>query len=290
MSKTIPAQLLTHLQQDSTTLATCWRITRFDSTVYRFTDHDEELVVGAETFKPTAGYSASAVQSTSDMSVDNLEIVGIIDDVDIDENDLIAGLFNDAFVEIFMVNFEDTTQGILELRSGWLGDVTLLRGRFVAELRGLAQRLGNTIGESYSWLCRAELGDSRCQFNFSSLPGYTYTGVPLSSVIDQQTFILGTHAAADAATGWWNQGKMTWTAGLNTGLSMEIAGWDTTTNIMALFAPMPFTIQPTDQLEVFAGCDKSIGTCSAKFANVLNFRGEPFIPGIDRVMRYVIRA
>ena len=33
-------------------------------------------------------------------------------------------------------------------------------------------------------------------------------------------------------------------------------------------------------------CDKSIATCSAKFANVANFRGFPNIPGQDAVLRY----
>ena len=35
-----------------------------------------------------------------------------------------------------------------------------------------------------------------------------------------------------------------------------------------------------------AGCDKRIATCSAKFANVANFRGFPSIPGQDAVLRY----
>ena len=35
-----------------------------------------------------------------------------------------------------------------------------------------------------------------------------------------------------------------------------------------------------------AGCDKRIATCSAKFANVANFRGFPNIPGQDAILRY----
>ena len=35
-----------------------------------------------------------------------------------------------------------------------------------------------------------------------------------------------------------------------------------------------------------AGCDKRIAICSAKFANTVNFRGFPNIPGQDAVLRY----
>jgi uncharacterized phage protein (TIGR02218 family) len=38
--------------------------------------------------------------------------------------------------------------------------------------------------------------------------------------------------------------------------------------------------------QVTAGCDKLFATCRGKFANQLNFRGFPHIPGNDYVMRY----
>ena len=35
-----------------------------------------------------------------------------------------------------------------------------------------------------------------------------------------------------------------------------------------------------------AGCDKRLETCRDRFANALNFRGFPNIPGQDAVLRY----
>jgi hypothetical protein len=32
------------------------------------------------------------------------------------------------------------------------------------------------------------------------------------------------------------------------------------------------------------GCDKTLPTCFAKFNNVVNFRGEPLVPGLDRML------
>ena len=46
----------------------------------------------------------------------------------------------------------------------------------------------------------------------------------------------------------------------------------------------------TDSFIARAGCDKRMATCTAKFANVANFRGFPKIPGQDAVLRYASRG
>ena len=35
-----------------------------------------------------------------------------------------------------------------------------------------------------------------------------------------------------------------------------------------------------------AGRDKRLDTCVDRFVNVLNFRGEPYVPGADLMMSY----
>jgi uncharacterized phage protein (TIGR02218 family) len=34
------------------------------------------------------------------------------------------------------------------------------------------------------------------------------------------------------------------------------------------------------------GCDRRLATCAGRFANVANFRGEPWLPGNDLLTRY----
>jgi uncharacterized phage protein (TIGR02218 family) len=43
-------------------------------------------------------------------------------------------------------------------------------------------------------------------------------------------------------------------------------------------------LAPGQTFSVTAGCDKALGTCRAKFANAVNFRGFPHMPGNDFVM------
>ena len=52
---------------------------------------------------------------------------------------------------------------------------------------------------------------------------------------------------------------------------------------LELWQPMAHAILPGDTFIVTAGCDKQFATCQAKFANGVNFRGFPQIPGNDFV-------
>lgn len=164
MPKSIPAALKAHLQQEVTTLATCWKVTRKDGQVYGFTTHSSDLVVDGVTYKASTGFLPTTAESAADLSVDNMECTGIIDSVDIKEEDILAGKWDGAKVEIFMVNWQDPSMGKIILPGwGWIGEITLRNGKFVAEVRGLAQALQQTIVELISPLCRANLGDNRCK-------------------------------------------------------------------------------------------------------------------------------
>jgi uncharacterized phage protein (TIGR02218 family) len=47
---------------------------------------------------------------------------------------------------------------------------------------------------------------------------------------------------------------------------------------------MPYTIETGDRFTIVAGCDKSSKTCIEKFNNIINFRGEPDVPGTDKIL------
>jgi uncharacterized phage protein (TIGR02218 family) len=271
--KSLSANLANHIAGETTTLVTCWKITRTDAAVFRFTDHVEDLVVSGDTYLAATGYTASAVQSSADLAVDNLEIDGVLDATTITEGDLLAGLWDYAAVEIFRVNYAATADGVLWLRKGRLGQIRLNRATFVAELRGLAQALQQTIGEVYSPSCRANLGDTRCGFNLASV---TVSGV-VTGVTSRSVFAA---SARTEATGWFDGGLLTWTSGANNGRSMEVKLWTLAGTVFTLALPMVGTIAIGDTFSVYPGCQKRVYTdCRDKFANIVNFRGEPFVPG-----------
>ena len=167
--KSISGPMAAHLQGELTTLATCWLVTRIDGRWFAYTDHDQPLTIGGITYQPNLSYTCTAIRTSSDLSVDNIEAQGVMDSSQITDADLRAGLFDHAAVQIFAVNWADLTMGIVKLRSGWLGKVAVTQNKYQAELRGLTQALQTKRGNCYSPTCRADLGDSKCQVNLGAI-------------------------------------------------------------------------------------------------------------------------
>ena len=151
-----------HLRSGATTLATCWLLRRSDGAKLGFTDHDRALSFDGCVFEPQAGASGSALEASSDFSVDNSEIEGALSSAHLSAEDLAAGRYDGAEVEIWRVNWASPEQRVL-LRRAVLGDVTRKGGAFSAELRGLSARLDRVEGRVFGRLCDAVLGDARCR-------------------------------------------------------------------------------------------------------------------------------
>ena len=155
------------------------------------------------------------METKDKFSVDNLDVAGILDAAAITEADIMAGKYDFAEIEIFMVNVTDLTQGSVTHRRGWLGEVSLKNGQFVAEVRGLAQKLQQNIVELYSPTCRAVFGDGRCKVNLAS---YTVGGT-VNTITSRQVFISN---SMTQAAGYFSGGEIRWLTGANAGRRMEI--------------------------------------------------------------------
>lgn len=273
--RVISPQLESHFEGGMTTLATCWRITRQDSVDIGFTDHDEMITFDSLDYDSIAGFTPTTVESKSNMSVDNLDVEGQVFPSKITEEDLLAGLYDYAEIEIFVVNYTDLTQGKLVVKRGRLGEVTLNSQMFQAEVRGLTQHLSQTIGDVFSPSCRAILGDSKCKV---ALAGFTVS-TTVTEITNSQTF-KASALAEDA--GWYTGGEVEWTSGNNDGRRMEVKEFASTQVVLAL--PMGKSIQVGDTFDIIAGCDKTRETCQSRFSNIINFRGEPDVPGTDKLL------
>jgi uncharacterized phage protein (TIGR02218 family) len=171
------------------------------------------------------------------------------------------------------------------LAEGVLGEIKRDGPVFTAELRGLSDRLTQDTGRLFATTCSADLGDARCKFDLT-LPAYRGSGV-IAAVTAVSAF---TASGLDAyADGWFTAGKLTFTAGANAGSSVEVKTHrNNTAVVFSLWQAMPQPIAAGDAFVVTAGCDKAFATCHGRFANVVNFRGFPHIPGNDFVMSYPV--
>jgi uncharacterized phage protein (TIGR02218 family) len=297
--KVISAGLLGHLAQDTTTLATCVKVTRRDGLVLGYTTHDLPLTfdcdgLGAVTYEPQGGYKRSAIESQLGLAADNLELEGLIQDDAITEEDILNGLYDNAELKFMLVNWADVSQGVLKLRRGYIGQITLHRDTYIAEVRGMMDAYSTVIGELYTPDCRADLGDSRCTVDLNT-PEFTVpctvAAVTAPAPGDAGTYIfqvtpdLSSLAPEAGGLPWFAMGKASWLTGANAGTAGEIKGWNGI-NTATLFLATAFPITVGDTLTLTVGCDKRRTTCKNRFDNVVNMRGEPYLPGLDAALRY----
>jgi uncharacterized phage protein (TIGR02218 family) len=275
--KTLPDGLQSHLDSGATTLCWCWKIVRRDGAVLGFTDHDAPVTLDTLHCAAVSGFTASEVQSSLGLSIDNLTLLGALSDATLNEADLAAGLFDDAGIEIWRVNWAAPAQRVL-MRKGSLGEVKRGKTGFSAEVRGLAHRFNQPVGRVYAYSCDADLGDARCGKDVSSST-FTATGTVIAASDGRRFSASGLDSYAE---GWFTNGKVAFTGGANAGRAMEVKRHGG--GALELWQAMSDAIAPGDTFTIVAGCDKQFATCKAKFANGLNFRGFPYMPGNDAIL------
>lgn len=281
--RAIPAGLQAHLDTGATTLCWCWRVIRADGVDLGFTDHDNDFAFDGTTFEAAAGITASDVESSVGLGVDNLDVESVLRSDRLNEDDLAAGLFDNASVEIFRVNWQDPDQRVL-MRLGNLGEVTRGRHSFRAEVRGLAHELQQPKGRLFQFGCDADVGDARCGVDLDQA-AFKGTG-SAASVTASRSFTA--NGLDSFQSDWFTRGLLTWTSGANSGRAMEVKLHTRTSGSVTieLWQRMSAPVAVGDGFSVTAGCDKQFTTCRDKFDNAADFRGFPHIPGNDFAVSY----
>jgi uncharacterized phage protein (TIGR02218 family) len=265
------------LEAELTHLALCWRLVRRDGVALGFTSHDVPLLAGGLMHLARPGMTASAVVLGDGLEADDMEVAGALSAGALTAGDLLAGRWDGARVQMFMVDWRQPGAGQHVLATGTLGDVAVGEGAdagFTAEMIGPGAALMATAVETCSPECRAELGDARCRV---SLRGRERIAV-LAEAAPDRLRIVGI-AAADHV-----QGSVLVLDGAAAGLERRLIAqadeW--------LILDEPLALAVGTGVLIREGCDKRFATCRDRFANAVNFRGEPHVPGADLLARYHI--
>ena len=277
--------LYAHLASGSTTVCRAWTVLRRDGVMLGFTDHDRDIVVDGITCRADTGMTAKALQQTTGLSVDNSEAVGALSDAAITEGEILAGRFDGAVVRSYIVNWAQPGDWIEQFR-GSFGEITRSGGSFRAELRGLSEALNRPQGFAYQPTCSAILGDTRCRFDMTS-PGY-FAERQVEAVEDGRIFDFAAFSGFDDR--WFEHGRFEMLTGKAAGLVGVVKGdrLSGTARRIELWQSMGALVVAGDSFRVIAGCNKAAVTCRTKFANFLNFRGFPHIPGEDWLASYPV--
>lgn len=271
MPQATSSAFLTNLRRPNVGLCLCWKLTLLDGTVQRYTNHDKPLTYGADLYKQTGAFNASALTNRDGLSVDNLTITAITTN-DIPEEELLAGKYDGAMISIYLAQWTDTSAGLMPLKRGFLGEVTWKGASFDVEVRGLAETLQRATGRVYTLECNANLGDARCKVD---LTPYTFT-TTISALDDGRSFGV---ALASQPEGYFQYGTCEFLTGANAGAKVEVLGHQVLGGVswITLLEVLPLTIAYGDEVKLVRGCDHLLTTCKL-FGNVPNFRGFPNMP------------
>jgi uncharacterized phage protein (TIGR02218 family) len=265
--RTIPTALQAKLDAGATTLCRCFIVTRRDGVVRGFTDHDEDIVLNAVTCRAGTGFAGSEAVEQLGLAVQGAEISGALSDEALSEADLAAGRYDAAAVEVHLVDWSEPSLFVL-MSKGALGEVRREGIAFTAELRSLAHRLAEDSGRLYTTTCFADLGDARCTVDLTDAALH---GSGTVAALDGGGALRA--GGLDAfAEGWFTAGKLTFTAGANTGLAVEVKAHRVEPDgvHIEMWQQMPEPIAVGDTFTVTAGCDKRFTTCRDRFDNALN--------------------
>ena len=270
--KTVSAALKTAIANG--TIATFVKITRLDNTVLGYSDHDKEITLDTVTYIPSPALQRISMNLRNNAEVSNQEFLGTWD-IDLDEEDLKNGLYDDATIDVFRADWSGGTTDTIIIFRGTLGIIHCKDEGFRADIHSKMQQLQKQIGMIYTSKCRHKLFEQNDNTNVGACTlnsaAFTYTG----SVSVNTSKIKFTAPFTGLADDWTANGKLVWTSGLNSGAEYTVKSF--TSNVYELFLPTVFSINNGDAFTVFAGCDKTFDTCKNKFSNEVNFGGFPHI-------------
>jgi uncharacterized phage protein (TIGR02218 family) len=283
---TLPAAYQSHLAGESTTLGYLLKITRTDGYVIGLTSASESVTIGGVLYDATEGLTISSLASSAGLGVDNIELTSIDDGTVFPRASVLGGLWQNAAFVLSRYNWASPSDGLEPLMAGTFGQVGLREGAVVAELRGLQQYLQQTVGNVTTRTCRARFADyptpnanNRCRLTAAT---YIRTGA-VSAVASKQVFTAAALWTAVPTDDYYGEGFLTWTSGANVGMSVKVKTY-VTAGVITLARQTIDAIVIGDTFSIIAGCRKRLAEdCKAKFSNVLNFQGEPHLPGIDEL-------
>ncbi|HTM95134.1 MAG TPA: DUF2163 domain-containing protein [Croceibacterium sp.] len=262
-------------REELETVATFWRIARTDGVTLGFTSHDKDLLFDGVVHRAAPGMLPSAIRRTSGVGGDSAEVEGALTHDALSQEDLANARFDGSRIAIGAIDWQTLERTVLY--RGEVGAIGEEGGKFTAELRSAKAVLEADPVPRTSPTCRAQFCGPGC-----TLSAAKFTHEAAVSAIDldanRVSFAAGPSAAAML------DGYLRWLDGPQAGLRMEVISSDDTG--LVLDVALDPALQVGTRAMLREGCDHTLATCVSRFANSVNFQGEPYLPGNDLLARY----
>jgi len=279
MAKTTSAGLAAHLADHSHSM--CWllRLQLKDGTVIGLSDHDVDINfdVGGGTvrYRADPGLIISDIVQTATFDSDNFEASVPIGDL-VTRAALIGGRYNGAVAKLFQINWKQPSQGALKYLMGTVTQARPEGDLAVFEVQSEKAKLGQTIGEVLTLQCRTWYGSPLCGATPESVAAVVAT------VTDDMGFSV-TYAGT-FADDYFNFGTVVFTSGALTGTEVDVHDWAASGGHVVLYLPAAEAPAIGDTCTIKRGCPRNRPACMAR-GRILNYRGEPDLPGSDKILR-----
>lgn len=257
-----------------TSIAFCWIAERSDGAGLALTSHDQAMIVDGMLFQPDPAITQASITRELGLASHASEVSGAMSSDAISAEDLTLGRWDGASLVQIVVSWEAPAEPPNTLLKGSIGEVSISDESFTADLRGAAALLDRPICPLTSPECRAELGDRECRVD---LAGRTRRLRVTASAGNSLTL----DGAVDDR---YSFGRFRFLGGANCGWASAILAIHG--NVIRLRDVPRAPVEDGCRIELREGCDKRLETCSQRFANAVNFRGEPHLPGNDLLTRY----
>ncbi|MDR1425790.1 MAG: DUF2163 domain-containing protein [Rickettsiales bacterium] len=278
--KNIGSDLARSLAASSANLIKCFKITLKDHSVLGFSEGPEDISVDEILYKSCCGFEEKNQTSFSDMTSGDSNLVAILDNVGVDREDIIAGKFDGAAIEVFMTVREHPEYGKIVIISGFVGSIKIYGEKIYFNIVGVMGVLEKTIGNIYSPLCRVGFCSKKCSLDLQS---YTFTGT-ISSLVSETEFHTDSGTISTKVEDYFKYGLVRFIDGPSAGSSMEVKQSYGGNIVLAMSVAKGMEVG--NQFTVVAGCDKKFSSCIERFQNAINFRGEPNLPRTTKVYKF----
>lgn len=256
-------------------VAIYWRIQRRDGVALGFTTHDRDLRFNGVRYSSAPGMIPSAVKLSAGLELDSAEVRGALSHDSICADDLESGRYDRARVEVGLVDWETLER--TALYSGTIGSISFDGVSFESELRSAKAELEHDLVPRTSPTCRASFCGLGCGL---SAERFTHEVVLESFDPDLSKVLFATSLSPAQLM----NGRIRWIDGPHAGITMQIL--EASNEGLLLDTNLSPELSPGNLCFLREGCDHTFDTCAGRFTNAVNFRGEPFLPGNDMLLRY----
>ena len=273
----ISDNLKNSLNCNTINLIKCYDIVLKDGKKLFFTNNQTNITYNNIVYTSSNGVDIRTIYNNTNLEIDETDISGFIDSDIISEKDIVAGKFDNANIEIFLLDMD--TKEKISIFCGFIVSISYENNMFLAKVKDKKALLEKTFSELYSPLCRCSFCDLKCNLNKKD---YTIIGI-VSKVINQFEFYTSTQDIIGKGSDYFSNGSIKIINGKNKDMITEVKKSDYGQLILKF--KFPFEINVGDKFELTVGCDKEFNTCISKFNNAINFRGEPNLPRSKKLFK-----